>query len=172
MHYNETKQQMNYEQIKQLARDEGRKVTDLIVLAPQNDPFYTGTPGDWSLGEWFAALWHSFGYEKAHVRRVHYQIISQKPPVMLPNGKPYENTEECWGLLNQASKAARYLQLVDPAAFNDRRNPETVVYADHSTFSPNVHVNFQPCLMCTTSKTQPRNWHAPADVRNLQLKRH
>jgi len=133
-------QQMNYEQIKQLAREEGRKVTDLIVLAPQNDPFYTGTPGDWSLGEWFAALWHSFGYQKAHVRRVHYQIISQKPPVMLPNGKPYENTEECWGLLNQASKAARYLQLVDPAAFNDRRNPETVVYADHSTFYPNVRV--------------------------------
>ncbi len=140
MHYSETKHQMNYEQIKQLARDEGRKVTDLIVLAPQNDPFYTGTPGDWSLGEWFAALWHSFGYQKAHVRRVHYQIISQDPPVMLPNGKPYENTEECWNILNLASKAARYLRLVDPAAFNDRRNPETVVNANHDTYYPSVRV--------------------------------
>ena len=46
MHYSDTKQQMNYEQIKQLARDErDGKITDLIVLAPQNDPFYTGTLG-------------------------------------------------------------------------------------------------------------------------------
>ncbi len=140
MQDSDMKQQMNYEQIKQLAKDEGRKITDLIVLAPQNDPFYAGTPGDWLLGEWFAALWHSFGYQKAHVRRVHYQIISQDPPVMLPNGKPYENTEECWSFLNQASKAARYLQLVDPAAFNDRRNPETVVNANHDNYYPSVRV--------------------------------
>src|SRR2546430_12069918 len=35
---------------------------------------------------------------------------------------------ECWGILNLASKAARYLGLVDPAAFTDRRNPDPVVY--------------------------------------------
>ena len=133
-------EQVDYDWIKRSAKEQGVSVTDLIVLAPQNDPFYTGTPGDWSLGEWFAALWHSFGYQKAHIRRVHYQIISQKPPVTLPNGKPYENTEECWNILNLASKAARYLRLVDPAAFNDRRNPETVVYADHEQYQPDVRV--------------------------------
>ncbi|MGI9061933.1 MAG: hypothetical protein ACR2H5_25545 [Ktedonobacteraceae bacterium] len=133
---------MNYEEIKLLARETGQRVTDLIPLAPQNDPFYTGTPGDWALAEWFAGLWHLFNYStKVHIRRVHYQIISQSPPVMLPNGKPYENTEECWNILNLASKAARYLRLVDPGAFTDRRNPDPLVYASHYTYQPDVHTS-------------------------------
>ncbi len=136
----EDEQTISYEYIKQLARETGQKVTDLIPLAPQNDPFYTGTPGDWALAEWFAGLWRAFRYStKVHIRRVHYQIISQKPPVMLPNGRPYENTEECWNILNLASKAARYLHLVDPAAFNDKRNPDPVVYASHRVYEPQVH---------------------------------
>ncbi len=45
---------MDYEQIKLLAKSTGQRVTDLIALAPQNDPFYTGTPSDWALAEWFA----------------------------------------------------------------------------------------------------------------------
>jgi hypothetical protein len=53
---------INYEQIKHLARETGQRVTDLIPLAPQNDPFYTGTPGDWALAQWFAQVWHAFGY--------------------------------------------------------------------------------------------------------------
>ncbi len=132
-------EQINYEHIKQLARQTGQRVTDLIPLAPQNDPFYTGTPNDWALAEWFASLWQAFRYTtKVHIRRVHYQIVSQNPPVMMPNGLPYENTEGCWNLLNLASKAARYLQLVDPEAFVDRRNPEAVVYASHRTPEPEV----------------------------------
>jgi hypothetical protein len=75
-------EQINYEQIKQLARQTGQRVTDLIPLAPQNDPFYTGTPNDWALAEWFAALWQAFRYtNKVHIRRVHYQIVSQNPPI-------------------------------------------------------------------------------------------
>src|SRR5258707_15302424 len=68
-----------YETIKQLAKEMGCKVTDLIPLAPQNDPFYTGTPTDWALAQWFAGLWQQFGYnDKVHIRRVHYQIVSQR----------------------------------------------------------------------------------------------
>ena len=133
---------MNYEEIKLLARETGQRVTDLIPLAPQNDPFYTGTPNDWALAEWFAGLWHVFNYTtKVHIRRVHYQIISQRPPVLLPNGKPYENTEECWNILNLASKAARYLRLVDPGAFTDRRNPDPLVYASSYIYQPDVHTS-------------------------------
>ncbi len=133
---------MDYEEIKQLARSSGQRVTDLIVLAPQNDPFYSGTPNDWALAQWFAGLWNAFGYTtRVHIRRVHYQIISQNPPVALPNGKPYENTEESWGILNLASKAARYLGLVDPAAFTDRRNPDPVVYASHHAYDPEVYAS-------------------------------
>src|SRR6266702_3904705 len=133
---------MDYGQIKQLAKTTGQRVTDLIVLAPQNDPFYTGTPNDWALAEWFAQLWHAFGYTSGvHIRRVHYQIVSQDPPVVLPNGVPYANTLECWDILNLASKAARYLGLVDPAAFRDRRNPEPVVYARHWRSRPAVYAS-------------------------------
>ncbi|HEY6408870.1 MAG TPA: hypothetical protein VIY29_15520 [Ktedonobacteraceae bacterium] len=132
---------MDYETIKQLAKEMSCKVTDLIPLAPQNDPFYTGTPSDWMLGEWFARLWQAFGYQdKVHIRRVHYQIVSQRSPVLLPNGKPYENTAECWDTLNMASKAARYLQLVDPAAFSDRRNDDPVLYAPSSVSTPQIQV--------------------------------
>ncbi|SRR5579884_1206153 len=131
---------MNYGRIKQLAKSSGRKVNDYIVLAPQNDPFYVGTPSDQELGQWFAQLWQAFGYgSNVHIRRVHYQIISQNPPVSLPNGLPYENTENCWNVLNMASKAARYLGLVDPAAFDDRRNPDPAVFADHREYRPSVY---------------------------------
>src|SRR6266702_3504837 len=133
---------IDYGQIKQMAKETGQRVTDLIVLAPQNDPFYTGTPNDCALAEWFAGLWHAFGYTRGvHIRRVHYQIVSQNPPVLLPNGVPYENTVECWDILNLASKAARYLGLVDPASFRDRRNPEPVVYARHWRSRPAVYAS-------------------------------
>jgi len=132
---------MNYEMIKQLAKEMGCKVTDLIPLALQNDPFYTGTQTDWALAEWFAQLWQQFGYrDKVHIRRVHYQIVSQRTPVLMPNSKPYENTSECWDMLNMASKAARYLQLVNPAAFSDRRNDDPVIFAPASASSPHIRV--------------------------------
>jgi hypothetical protein len=63
------------------------------------------------------------------LRRVHYQIVSQKPPITRPDGRPYENTESCWDYLNDAAKWARYLRLVSPSAFVDRRNPEAVINA-------------------------------------------
>ena len=133
---------MDYAEIKGLSRRLGVRVTDLIALAPQNDPFYTGTPNDWALAEWFTGLWRAFGYrEGMHLRRIHYQIVSQDPPVALPNGLPYENTMECWDLLNLASKAARYLGLVDAAAFVDRRNAEAVVYANYRGYTPEVRVS-------------------------------
>jgi hypothetical protein len=134
-------EQMDYGRIKQLAKAQGVSVNDLIVLAPQNDPFYTGTPNDWALAEWFAQMWQRFGLDRAHLRRVHYQLVSQDPPVALPNVKPYENTVECWDVLGLASKAARYLRLVDPEAFNDRRTPDVLLYAtDWRSSSPEVWV--------------------------------
>lgn len=117
-----------YDTIKALAKAEGVKVTDLIALAQQNDPFYAGTDGDKALGAWFADLWERFGYTTGvHLRRVHYEVVSQQTPVKLPNGLAYENTEGCWKTLSLASKVARYLKYVDPAAFVDRRNPEPIL---------------------------------------------
>jgi hypothetical protein len=117
-----------YEDIKRIAKDSKLKVTDLLALAPQNDPFYAGSAAGVEAAEWFADLWRQFGYTGGvHLRRVHYQLVSQKGATK-PNGLPYENTENDWTYLCNAGKYARYLRLIDPLAFVDRRNPEPHVF--------------------------------------------
>ncbi len=117
-----------YEHIKNLAKERGCNTPDLLVLASQNDPYYVGSPSQSRMGRWFAALWDDFGYTTGiHLRRVHYQLISQREPTDA-NGGPYENTEKCWKDLCGAGKFARHLGLIDPSAFVDRRNPSPHVY--------------------------------------------
>lgn len=121
---------MNYESIKTLAAESGMRVTDLLALAPQNDPFYTGRPAEVEAAQWFFILFRQFGYTNGvHLRRIHYQIVSQSPPIAMPNGETYENTENCWDFLNNAAKWARYLDLVPAEIFVDRRNPEAVIFS-------------------------------------------
>lgn len=48
---------MNYSELKDLAKASKTKVTDLLALAPQNDPFYVGTASSMEQGQWFAILW-------------------------------------------------------------------------------------------------------------------
>jgi len=122
---------MNYRIIKQLARDtQGVSIKDLCALAPNNDPFYTGRKSEVAAAQWFADLWERFGYTQGvHLRRVHYRIVSQDPPVLRPDGEVYENTLKDWAYLGNAGKWARYLGLVDPAAFVDRRNPEAMIFS-------------------------------------------
>lgn len=119
---------MDYNSIKQMAKDKGISIKDLCALAPNNDPFYTGRDAEVKAAEWFVSLWREFGYGAGvHLRRVHYQIVSQDPPVLRPKGKPYGNTQNDWSYLCSAGKYARYLGLVDPQAFVDRRNPDAIL---------------------------------------------
>ncbi len=118
---------MNYESIKSLAKARGVSVTNLLALAVQNDPFYTGQPAQVRAGEWFADQFIAAGFfQGVHLRRVHYFLVSTE--ATLPDGKTYENTLEHWQFLAQASKSARYLGLVDVAAFDDRRNPPAQIF--------------------------------------------
>lgn len=127
---------MDYESLKQLAKENGVRPQDLIALACQNDPFYTGSPGELEKAEWFAGLWRRFGYSRGvHLRRIHYQVVSQNPPEIKPNGTVYENTLNDWDYLNLAAKYARYLRLVPAEAFVDRRNPEALIYARYGDFN-------------------------------------
>jgi hypothetical protein len=48
---------ITYDQIKQLANEQGMPVADLIALARQNDPFYCGSTGQVEKDRWFADLW-------------------------------------------------------------------------------------------------------------------
>jgi hypothetical protein len=94
--------------------------------------------------KWFASLWRKLGFKSgAHLRRVHYALVSQNPPVTKPNGKTYLNTEGDWDYLTSVSKWARYLGLVSPNAFVDRRNPEALLNArlsQRSNSSPGFQV--------------------------------
>jgi hypothetical protein len=133
---------MNYQTIKNKAKELQCSVKDLIVLSQQNDPFYCGTKMDIKLAEWFAQLWEKFGFvSDIHLRRIHYRIISQDPSILLPNGNKYQNTENCWGMLGRASAYARYLHLVDPAKFDDRRNSKPLIFFDPLDVGPYIEIN-------------------------------
>jgi hypothetical protein len=132
----------DYASLKDLAKRQGKRVTDLIALSRNHDPFYVGTPAHITNGKWFADLWQRFGLtDGIHIRRMHYLIVSQKEPVLLPNGNKYENTELHWGFLSDASEKARYLGLVEFSAFVDRRNPEAIIYPASNAPEPEILVD-------------------------------
>jgi hypothetical protein len=101
-----------------------RRLSDLVALSEKRDPFCAGTPGQVKLAGWFHGIWHQYVTSAhAHLRRIHYLLISQADP-RKADGTPYLNTEAHWQILQEASTYARYLGLVDPRAIEDHRNPE------------------------------------------------
>jgi hypothetical protein len=114
--------------LKNLSDKHHRPMYDLIVLTKQNDPFNVGMHSRKQDAEWFAALYRQYGFGVGtHIRRVHYRLVSTTAPILLPDGTPYENTDACWKHLSEASRDARYLDLVDIGDFVDRRNRDAVV---------------------------------------------
>ena len=78
-----------------IRKPNGRKftVTDMLVLSPQNDPFYAGNGVEGDKARWFAELWERFGYGfGVHLRRVHYRIVSEGN-IVKPDGKIYDNNK-------------------------------------------------------------------------------
>ena len=120
--------------IKRIAEQSGCRISDLLVLAGKNDPFNCGTEGDIALAEWFANLWNNFGMQPGcHIRKLHYAIVVQDEDVPKLDGSPYRNTKKDAELLEEASKKARYLGLIDPRHLKDRRNPEPYFFAPDYT---------------------------------------
>jgi len=124
-----------YEDLKRLQRavrlERGRKppIKDLIVLSPQNDPFYAGSETQAAMAAWFAGI---FGQSTgAHLRRIHYRLVA-RGNVVRADGVLYENNENSWSYLNNASRFARYLGLTDPEDLVDRRNPAPHIYMSPS----------------------------------------
>jgi hypothetical protein len=116
-------------QIKALAQALGMPIKDVIALSTGRDPFLSGQPAQVTKAQWFLGLWQRFGYDSGiHTRRIHYQLVVQpEGQRRRHDGTTYDNTEQCWALLQDASLAARYLGLVDPLAFDDHRNPPPVL---------------------------------------------
>lgn len=118
-----------YKKIKATAKKAGVKVSDLLALSPNNDPFYAGKPADVLQARWFKMVWDAAGYENSengvHLRRVHYWCVSQEN-LLDHRGDRYENTDKHWSYLTQAAKMARYLQYVRIADISDNKNPPPV----------------------------------------------
>jgi hypothetical protein len=115
--------------LRETAAAAGCRMKDLLVLAPQNDPFNSGTAADRKNATWFYQMFRRFGGPGTHLRKIHYRIISAEEPVLKPDGERYLNTEGCWKYLGTASKHARYLGLVSPQDLLDQRNPDPHLYA-------------------------------------------
>jgi hypothetical protein len=144
---------------------------DLIVLSPINDPFNVETVGRKRDAKWFAELYRQYGFGLGiHVRRIHYRLVSQKTPVIMPDGKPYENTIDCSVKLGVASRDARYLDLVDINDFVDRRNRNTAINLtddiisgrsaslDIDDLSDGISLPSPPTLYFSTPKV-PQRYH-------------
>ena len=121
---------LTYADLQALAEELKRPLQTLYAEANQNDPFMAGTPGREQGARWFVKLWQRFGKPGAHVRHIHYQMVVQATPLLMPNGRPFLNTEACWLILNAASRDARYLGLVPWRDMADHRNGEAVIHFD------------------------------------------
>ena len=54
------------------------------------------------------------------------------------DGKPYVNTLYCFDRLCRIGAQARHLDLVDPAKFEDRRNPDPIINAHRRLFEDEI----------------------------------
>jgi len=122
----------DYTRIKQLAKEQGKSVNDLLVMAPQNDPFYTGSKAQVRDAEWVSSLYHDVleSPRDVHIRRIHYGLVARSD-IQKPDGAIYENTEKDWCYLENACKYARYLNLIPAENFVDRRNPDPELNAEY-----------------------------------------
>lgn len=117
-----------YARTKALAKMVGCKVGDLLALAPNNDPYYSGSAADRAQAAWFHDLWSRFGYTSGvHLRRIHYQLVSHGN-IEKHDGTPYENTDGCWKYLCGCGRHARLLGMVNAEDFIDRRNPDPSIF--------------------------------------------
>jgi hypothetical protein len=124
----------------------------LIAQSTDSDPFYCGTEGHTRLAEWFTTMWEHFGYTSGtHLRRMHYRLVTQDPPLPRADGAPYINTYACWKHLCAAGRHARNLRLLDPESFEDRRNPD-----------PRIYMAPEPEEAEIGWETEPVEWHLPA----------
>jgi hypothetical protein len=124
------------------ARELGIPKKALLVLAADNDPFNAGTKGHAEQAEWFTDIYRQVGQRGIHLRRLHYRAYDASVPNR--QGEPYPNTEEQWKELQDASKYARHLGLVDPEDFRDNRAPDPYLSVHGLPFTPGPAYEMRP----------------------------
>jgi hypothetical protein len=165
----------SYDRVKALGKQLKRPALTLIALAPANDPYYANTPGRREGAEWFAELWRRLGFGPGtHLRRVHYVLLSQASPIMLPvcstgmgrpsRPGPYENTVQCWEKLIHTSRDARYLGLIPYEHVIDRRNDAPIEFVRNNACDAQFAVPIS--IKILPRNTGPRDF--PPDCRTRQ----
>jgi hypothetical protein len=111
----------------------------ILAMARKNDPFYAGQDWQREQAEWFADLYRrlGFGDRRIHIRFVHYVASGEEPnpetgekqQERKPDGTLYENTQGDWSFIQEASKHARNMGLVDPRRIVDKRTPRPFLNA-------------------------------------------
>jgi len=123
----------NRETLKQLAKELGVPVEELVAGHTTNDPFYLVSTDSEKRAKWFKALFDKAKAQAPHVvphlRRLHYFALSL-PGFTRLDGKPYKNDDATWTYLSRASTYARYMGLIGFKDITDRRNPEAKVNID------------------------------------------
>jgi hypothetical protein len=102
---------------------------ELTVLG--DDPYRMDTPMGHAKGRWFKEQVDRFVApgQRIHLRGLHYRISSQNPPIKRPDGTPYINTDKIWiWLVDDAAKAARWLEYVPFWRIIDERNERPIPY--------------------------------------------
>jgi predicted nucleic acid-binding Zn ribbon protein len=156
----------NYTTIKEQAQSASDKtVSDFIVLASQNDPFYVGTPTQRLRSDWFLSQWERFGLDESdsivHLRRLHYRLVSDPRP-WPKTGKDYQNTDKDWGKLLQAAKWARYRGLVPFSRFEDKRNPGLDSYGRDSYHPDHYEASVTGGAYSSLQLPYISSWHWPS----------
>lgn len=134
----------DYETIKRWSKERRVPIESFLALSRNTDPLYCGMPVQVKRAHWIKGIWVDLGYTTGvHLRRMHYAMVSQDPPIRMVNGKPYGNTEKCWDELCKSMSAARYLGLIDPASLVDKRAGEAnTVYIDDSPLEASITVGW------------------------------
>ena len=126
--------------------------SNLLVLAPNNDPFNSGTETHVEAAKWFARIYEKVGYRGIHLRRLHYRAFGAGLEDL--NGQPYANTEALWAALQNGSRYARYLGLVDAEDFHDNRAPAPLLSVSSKGYTP------EPTYV-TAVPSHPAGWCLP-----------
>ena len=71
----------DYPSIKALAKASDRPVKDLLALSQVNDPFYAGVGHRAQAAHWFGGIWSAHAGVGAHLRRIHYRLVSPREGV-------------------------------------------------------------------------------------------
>lgn len=113
--------------LKALAKALRRPLDTLYAMDSTTDPYMVDQPSRTDRANWFVGLYTLGIRFGVHVREIFYKLVSQRDAVIRVNGKPFENTLECFNQLGVAIRDARYLDLIPGDAIIDRRNPPPII---------------------------------------------